>query len=631
MPITIGSNISSLRTQRSLTDSSAELARAFERLASGQRINRAADDAAGLSIADALRADTRVFAQAYRNLNDGISVLGIADGAVEQLTGITIRIRELATQSANGSFSAAQRRAIDKEAQALSREYSRIIQTTKFNGVALLNGSLNRLALQAGYGSEATLSVSVGGSTGNGTFRAATSYAAEPLNTFNVKLGDLNGDGIIDLVTSGTTGGVDSATVRLGTESGAFGSAANYSIGVTSGMRLADVNNDGVLDIVGAEATDVGFMIGNGDGTFKAATIYSMTSANDVEVADLNGDGVNDLISGGGGVNPFVSVRLGAGDGTFGALTTFNYAPGATFGEIAAADFNRDGVTDLVAATQGGGPVHVLLGNGNGSFRLGGFATSTPGVSGVDVGDLNGDGILDIGLQAFAGLGLTYITLGNGDGTFRLSQQPGDLSMSSSGGVVFADTNGDGNLDLVFNGSSGGAGYMYVMSGNGNGTFRASTSYAMESSASVALDSGDVNGDGVVDIVTAGSGAGGRATVRLGTAVSGTAPLLEFSLRTLADARQSMGLLDDALERLAGQRATIGASMSRITVAAANLLTGAEAFSAAESRIRDSDIAAEAASLIRSQILQQTAAAILAQANQQPSLVLRLLDGDSRR
>ena len=105
MAITIGSNIASLQAQRRLSIASEALGKTFEKLSSGQRINRASDDAAGLAIADALRAQQRIATVAIRNANDGISTIGIADSALGQIGDVLSRLAELAEQSANGSRS----------------------------------------------------------------------------------------------------------------------------------------------------------------------------------------------------------------------------------------------------------------------------------------------------------------------------------------------------------------------------------------------------------------------------------------------------------------------------------------------------------------------------------------------
>jgi flagellin len=121
--IVIGSNIASDQVQRRLGQTSRTLTTTLERLSSGQRINRASDDAAGLAIASALDADHRVFTQGIRNLNDGLSYLNIADGAVEELKNILIRQRELTTQASNGIYSDTQRQAMDSEVLSLLQPY----------------------------------------------------------------------------------------------------------------------------------------------------------------------------------------------------------------------------------------------------------------------------------------------------------------------------------------------------------------------------------------------------------------------------------------------------------------------------------------------------------------------------
>ena len=165
MPITVGSNIASLKAQRTLGISSDKLARTYEKLSSGQRINRASDDAAGLAIADALTAKARIAAVAVRNANDGISTIGIADSALGQVGNVLTRLAELSEQSANGVFSTSQRSALQNEFTALGSEIERIATTTEFNGVRLLSGG-NELVLQVGFDSRSTSRVSYTGVQG---------------------------------------------------------------------------------------------------------------------------------------------------------------------------------------------------------------------------------------------------------------------------------------------------------------------------------------------------------------------------------------------------------------------------------------------------------------------------------
>jgi flagellin len=150
MSVNIRTNISSLISQRNVAASTKRLQTAYERLSSGLRINDAKDDAAGLSIAETLKADSRIATVAIRNANDGVSIIGITDGAIGQITNILSRLAELAEQSANGVFSNTQRSALQLEFTALSSEVTRIAETTEFNGLKLLSGGMV-VALQVGF------------------------------------------------------------------------------------------------------------------------------------------------------------------------------------------------------------------------------------------------------------------------------------------------------------------------------------------------------------------------------------------------------------------------------------------------------------------------------------------------
>jgi flagellin len=148
-----------------LSVASEKLGSTFEKLSSGQRINKASDDAAGLAIADALRASQRVASVAIRNANDGISTIAIADSALGEIGNVLSRLAELAEQSANGVFSTTQRSALQNEFTALGSEIERIAVTTEFNGVRLLSGN-SQLVLQVGFNSQSTSQISYTGVQG---------------------------------------------------------------------------------------------------------------------------------------------------------------------------------------------------------------------------------------------------------------------------------------------------------------------------------------------------------------------------------------------------------------------------------------------------------------------------------
>ena len=142
MAVRIFNNIPSLTAQRILGVNNNRLALSVERISSGIRINRAADDAAGLAISEGLRSDIRALRQAVRNASDGISLMNVTEGALNEQAGILIRLRELASQAATGTVGSTERATIQLEFSALRSELDRISATTEFNGLKLINGNL---------------------------------------------------------------------------------------------------------------------------------------------------------------------------------------------------------------------------------------------------------------------------------------------------------------------------------------------------------------------------------------------------------------------------------------------------------------------------------------------------------
>lgn len=157
MPIRIFTNVSSLNAQRFLAMNTTRVGLSLERVANGIRINRGSDDIAGLAISESLRSDTRALGQAVRNTNDGISLLDVAEGAMNIQSGILIRLRELSSQSASGTIGENERQTLQLEFSALRAEFDRIAATTEFNSQKLLDGSL-----ASGVSSQNHLSIQVG-------------------------------------------------------------------------------------------------------------------------------------------------------------------------------------------------------------------------------------------------------------------------------------------------------------------------------------------------------------------------------------------------------------------------------------------------------------------------------------
>jgi flagellin len=150
MGLRIATNVPSLTTQRNVNNASGEAAKSFARLSSGQRITKSGDDAAGMAISNNLDATTRGLKMAQRNANDGISFVQTAEGGINEVSNILIRLRELSVQAASDTIGDSERGFVDKEVQSLKSEIDRIAQVTTYNGTPLLTGEGGELSFQVG-------------------------------------------------------------------------------------------------------------------------------------------------------------------------------------------------------------------------------------------------------------------------------------------------------------------------------------------------------------------------------------------------------------------------------------------------------------------------------------------------
>ncbi len=268
---------------------------------------------------------------------------------------------------------------------------------------------------------------------------------------YYLPLADLNHDGILDIVTGGN-GQPANLAVLLGKGNGRFQPPVMYNVPNTNVIYAAvgDLNGDGNPDIVASTLqtqTVNGFavLLGKGDGTFGTPSTYNGNAPEQLVLADFNGDGHLDVAASDLGK---VDVSLGKGDGTLGPMKTYS-AQGP--GTIVATDVNGDGKLDLVTTTTGGTSISIELGNGDGTFNPPSFSyNTTTRVGGLAVADFNGDGIADI---VYSSATNAFVLSGVGDGTFVLDVGPlpvGQLPM----GVAAVDLNGDGHMDFVVTGQN---------------------------------------------------------------------------------------------------------------------------------------------------------------------------------
>jgi flagellin len=212
MPLVVNTNVGSLRAQNSLAKSQNALQKSFQRLSSGFRINQAADDAAGLGISESLKARIRSFTVAERNTNNAVSMTNTAEGGLNQISGIIIRMRELAVQSANGDLNSTDRSYIDTEFQLLKDEITRLAQTTKFNDHGLLAGTDTTFTFQVGINTSSfdTISVTFGG-----------------VEASSLGLSGVNVSGTVATSATAAIDALDAALTAVSTKRSALGAATN--------------------------------------------------------------------------------------------------------------------------------------------------------------------------------------------------------------------------------------------------------------------------------------------------------------------------------------------------------------------------------------------------------------------
>ena len=378
----------------------------------------------------------------------------------------------------------------------------------------------------------------------------------------NVFVADFNGDGKPDILTS-------DGTLNLGNGDGTFTPGTSLSTSSVPVLAVADFNGDGKPDVLEQGTGTLLVLLGNGDGTFQAP-ISTASGANlgPVVAGDLNGDGKADVV---GLFGSSLFVYTSHGDGTFAAGVSYNLGVAVVTGALLSmGDLNGDGKSD-VAVSIGGDNVAgyevVFLGNGDGTFQ------TTPKTSAgvyypkyAAVGDFNGDGKLDLAVSSDEVCNgscsipaSVYLLPGNGDGTFRGATPlfPG------LGPIAAADVNGDRDLDLVFLSSDDPA-TSQIYLGHGDGTFSAPHNYGITvGGAALAIAIADFNGDGKMDIaagaVMLGNGDGTFRGIPLGVAPPSVPPTAtvvgDFEKKGAFDVAMLSGSPTNSLYILSNNRA----------------------------------------------------------------------------
>ncbi|MBG9657787.1 flagellin [Cytobacillus firmus] len=558
----INNNISALNTYRQMGINQGAGAKAMEKLSSGLRINKAGDDAAGLAISEKMRAQVRGLDQASRNSQDGISMIQTAEGALQETHNILQRMRELATQAANDTNVEVDREEIQKEMNQLTSEINRIGNTTEFNTQKILNGGMD--------------------SKGGDKITQATS--AEVTATGTVADGAITGTITVD----GKTFTLDGPTLDV-TANGASteaDAAIAYLKNVTSGgEKLSDyvdiTNDSGTLTFTAKSAGP------NSSISFGAdIAALGITAADDKDTGDpttVEKHGIQGSTA--LGLNPTnVTTPL---DNTIAANSSFTIAVGSE----SAVTINLKEKT---------------------------YATATGADDNVKqaamhdlVKDLNA-ALQDAGLD-----GKVTASLSKDNEVQFISETGKDIALTDTNGVlatIGVDTSSDtiGNVQQVAGPGAQGAG------------FTAKFQIGANEGQSINLNINDMRAAALG--VTGAAGQKGFTvdnSVTNGTNDIKAEAALDVS--THENAAAAITTINDAIEKVSAERSSLGAIQNRLEHTISNLSNASENLQAAESRIRDVDMAKEVMEMTRANILGQASQAMLAQANQKPQAVLQLL------
>jgi flagellin len=589
----INTNISSMQAQSSVRTSGLNLSTAMERLSSGIRINSAKDDAAGLAISTRMTASIRGISAAIRNANDGISLTQTAEGSLNQISDNLQRIRELAVQAANTGNNASDRAAMNNEATQLIAEIDRVASNTTYNGIALLDGSFQNQNLQvgAGNGSNDRIAISIDSAKSSSLGVGATSsyettlYGAE-VGTAALEDGALaiNGYTVGAAVADGVSyTGDDSSAIAV--------AAAINAISGSSGVYATAAATNTTITLAGAANTGFATAIAAGDVKINGVSIGALAVTTTATLRGAAMATAINAIKGDTGVTAVATAGVVALTSTSGKLVIET----GTTGTSANTGLATTVVANSTLTTYGGTAVT-------------GFATALATgavlINGVDIGAIAAAGsAAERGGQMAAAINAvsdqTGVTAGfdTTDGKVFLSAADGRNITVTTSAAATAVTTG---LDTA-----------------------ASTTDTTRSV--ITLTSASEDGITISDIGGAADTASGLTVGFTDSTETAGAGVSSLDLTTATGAQDALTTLDSAINTITDSRAAMGAYQNRLTASIANLETTSMNLSASRSRILDTDYAKETTNLAKSQIIQQAATAMLAQANQSGQSVLALL------
>lgn len=524
-------NLNAINANNKMNINVSGTKKATEKLSSGYQINRAGDNAAGLAISEKMRSQIRGLSQATKNANDGISLIQTAEGGLNETHSILQRMRELAVQSANGTYQDnTDREAIQLEVDALKSEIDRIASSTEYNGMKLLDGSL-------------------GGS------KAVTEFGAKY--------------GVVDAASADLAGAILTSNVA--------GAKVTIALGATKGGEAATWAADGkelVLNLVKNETysqDDIDKLIANADSR-KADGI----------VADL-------------------SLKLKNGVMSATTAESTNETVAGVRASAAAMDIPADLLTSAIS---GFGDQIAITSNSYGADtrKISIVTDAQAGKENVTTTKADTAGAKDGEFVIHLSTGKEYTERDIQD---LLKAEGLDYS------IAITDKNApDGDVSVKFDVKTDGA---------------TKYQFTMANGAGIGKEEVATTGKGLTFQIGANGVEDQRVTLNVNDMSSTAIGVANADVSTQDAANKAIDMVDSAVKTVSMQRAGLGALQNRLEYTVNNLTTTNENLTAAESQIRDTDMATEMINYTKNNILQQASQAMLAQANQQPQAILQLL------
>ena len=595
MSLVINTNIASITAQRALEGTGDELATAMERLATGSKINSSADDAAGLAIGQRMTAQVKGLNMAVKNAGDGMAMTQTIESALNTISDMLQRMRELAVQSVNATNSSRDRSFLQQEVNQLTQEINRVSASSQFNGEKILDGTFVNKTIQLGMEEGERLSISVpsiasdqiGAFTYTGNGVAAAAAAATPAVNGITVAEDLTIVG--PLGTAITTAAVADSAKQTANRINALTSQTAVSATAQTYLQLSSGNaneesyaikingvSSGNFTISSASVEDAVRAINSVAG----ATGVSATSTADGKVLMFDNDGDDITIE-----NDAAGTNL--------SVQKMDYAGTETVGTAVA-----------LAATGGTDATRV-----SGAIKAVSSDPFTITQAGADSGNTAAVKVTNANLNALAAAPTVYnIVVANTGQTVPISVAAATVAgwqaaidASELVGQITVDTLAVGGADKL---RLTGLGTLGDITLNDNAV----------PNAAVALTGGSS---------TAGAEGAGKGYFETGTAK--LSKVSDISIATQAGAGLAISIADAALDTVARMRANLGAIDNRLSYTMDNLINVSEKTEAARSRVEDADFALESARLAKAQVLQQAGTSMLGQANQMTQMVLDLL------